>query len=779
MYQELIARKSDGRSQSLCQHSRNVAEVSGFISRYPNTSKLIAYLHDLGKSSTAFQNYINNGGERGSVIHAWQGAFLANELFLENSKVAILLKEIIGFCVTAHHNRLDDAVAPDGSTDYFDKFLNITESKYSFDDIKGKITKRAKAELQTLFNNAEFEISDLLTKIEKAYQDKNSANFALGMFIKYLFSCLVDADRLDAYLFGINEAYSYQPTNWDALVDIFENNISRFSNTSKINIIRKSVSDKCKAASDTSTGIYQFSVPTGGGKTLSSLRFALYHCKKHEKKRIIYVIPYLSIIEQTSKSLSNILNLPEDNEVIFEHHSNTIEPENEKTSEIKKLAAERWDNPIIITTMVQFMETVMSAKSGKLRKFASMADSVIIFDEIQSMPIKAIHCFNEVVTFLFKILNSTIILCSATQPTLENTQRKNLMLQENAKLIDCTDDFQDIKRVTVSVKSEKDFQTASDFIFEKAQVNGNCLVIVNTKKSALEIYNLLKIKSTDFKILHLSTSMCPSNREKIIDTMKDCLKKHKKIICVSTQLIEAGVDISFSCVVRAMSGLDSIAQAAGRCNRNGESVAPMTVYTFPLKDENLDKLIDIRSGKEITAQIIQNQTSDYDLLDEAIMTKYYKKYFAHKDGQMDYPTSDGETIYAMLSGNNYGKENYKNKTGNQFSHYISQAFRCADENFSMIEKNTKSVIVIFGESESLINEYRKQPVGILTKEKFKILKKLQKYSVSLYEWQMKKLIEQKAVSILDQETGIVILNFDYYSKETGIALESIQENLII
>ena len=182
---------------------------------------------------------------------------------------------------------------------------------------------------------------------------------------------------------------------------------------------------------------------------------------------------------------------------------------------------------------------------------------------------------------------------------------------------------------------------------------------------------------------------------------------------------------------------------------------------------------------QITEQIVQNETGDSDMLDEAIMTAYYQQYFARKDSQMDYPTKDGETVYAMLSGNDYGKQNYKNKTGNQFSHCISHAFHSADVNFSVIDKNTKSVVVIFGKSESLLEEYRKLPAGIFTKEKIRILKKLQKYSVSLYEWQLKKLTEQKAVSILDEETGIIIIGINYYSPTTGVVLEAIQDNLIV
>lgn len=634
------------------------------------------------------------------------------------------------------------------------------------------------SELQILFEKAKTEIAEIITKIQAVYRNFDSANFALGLFVKYLFSCLVDADRFDAYLFEINELYSCRPAEWEPLINVFEDNISKFPNTSKIDSIRRRVSEKCKTAADKGTGIYQLSVPTGGGKTLSTFRFALHHCKKYSKKRIIYVIPYLSIIEQTAKNLKDILNLTEDNEIIFEHHSNIMEPEDEKASIIRKLSAARWDSPIIITTMVQFMETVMSSKSGMLRKFAAMADSVIIFDEIQTIPVKAIHCFNEVVTFLSKLLNSTIVLCSATQPTLEATQRKNLLLENNSKLIDCTDDFGDIKRVKVEVEGEKDYEYASSFILEKAQINDNCLVIVNKKRSAFEIYNRLKSRYTEFEILHLSTSMCPMHRLQVVEQIKCNLKNHKKTICVSTQLIEAGVDISFSCVIRAMAGLDSIAQASGRCNRNGESINPKTVYTFLLKDENLDMLNDIKSGQETALQILRNKTNNSDLLGEETMIEYYRCYFAQKGSQMNYPIANSD-IYSMLAENNYSKENYRNRTGKSFSHLISQAFHSADESFKMIDNNTKSVVVIFGESEELIEEYRKLPTGIFSKEKIKILNKLQKYSVPLYEWQLKKLAEQRAVYPLDEETGICILSKTYYSLETGVVLNAVQEDFIV
>lgn len=780
MFQNAVARKrNDGAIQSLQEHSKNVAMISAAISHYPNVSKLLAYLHDLGKLSTDFQDYILNGGERGSVIHAWQGAFLAGELFKDDSETAKLLKEIIGFCVAAHHNHLEDGVSSDGTTDHFDKFFNASAEKYSLHTIREKITKTEKAELQALFEHAKQEINSVISQIHEIYKDYDSANFALGLFVKYLFSCFVDADRLDAYLFDVNEQYEEPNVSWEHLIQVFEGRISRFEIRNEMDMIRKSVSEKCRDAAERETGIYQLSVPTGGGKTFSSFRFALHHAQRKGKKRIIYVIPYLSIIDQTARNLREILGLQEDNLVIFEHHSNIMEPEDEEAAEIRKLTTARWDSPIIITTMVQFLETVMSSKSGKLRKLHSMADSVIIFDEIQSIPVKAIHCFNEIVTFLSKILNATVILCSATQPAFEYTKRKNLMLSEPAKLIECRDDFKNMKRVTVCPVGEKDFESASDFILEKAEENENCLVIVNTKVSALKIFECLKHKTDDFQILHLSTSMCPAHRLQQISKMEKCLKNNQKIICVSTQLIEAGVDVSFACVVRTMAGLDSIAQAAGRCNRNGESTIPKKVYAFALKDENLDKLLDIKSGKEATMQIIQNYHDEQDLLDEEVMTEFYKKYFSKKGDQMDYPTKEVQTIYSMLSGNKYGKKNYQNRTGNPFPYCIPYAFHSADKNFSVIDDNTKSVVVIFGDSERLIDAYRKEPEGIFTKEKARILKQLQKYSVSLYEWQLKRYMEENALYTLDEDTGVIILARNYYSQEVGIVFDADEDELIV
>lgn len=787
MNADLIARKNiKGEIQSLSDHAHKVADISKHSSHFPNTSELLAMLHDLGKATKKFQRYITEGvGERGSVIHAWQGAMLANELFQDdNSKAGLLLKDALSFCVTAHHNQLADGVSPDGSTDYFDKLSNTQAQQYAYEEVKEALSQEDKNELSLLFTKAKQETEELLYRIGNTYEPARSKNFAIGLFIKYLFSCLVDADRFDAYLFDTGEKFNPQAFAWAGLTDVFEQRISAFSHTREIDFIRKSVSEKCKGAASKETGIYQLSVPTGGGKTLSSLRFAMHHSIEQDKKRIIYVIPYLSIIDQTAKEIRNILDLPLENNILFEHHSNITEPEDDTASDIRKLSSARWDSPIIVTTMVQFLESVMSAKSGDLRKFASMADAVIIFDEIQSLPTKSVHCFNEVVSFLSAILNTTILLCSATQPTLEETQRRNLLLHREPYLIDCKDDFKDIKRVTISPEKDKDYEEAGAFVLQKALDNGNCLVIVNTKKSASQIYKNLLGNTEGFKVLHLSTAMCPAHRSQTIEEIKVGLRNSEKIICVSTQLIEAGVDISFTCVIRAMAGLDSIAQAAGRCNRNGESPDPKIVYTFALNEEDLGKLNDIKDGQELTKQIIETKNPDLELIDDSIMHHYYVKYFEKKEknGELDYPVKYDTTLYRMLSDNKLGRDYYQNRTGKQFQHMVPQAFRTAGEEFYVIEKNTRTVIALFNNTkvekkedqvDNLVDAYNKQPKDVFTKEKLKVLKKLQQYSVSLFEHEYNKLRNAGALHPLDEDSGVMLLCTSYYSQETGVILEPI------
>ncbi|MCL2427484.1 MAG: CRISPR-associated helicase Cas3' [Oscillospiraceae bacterium] len=761
--------------QLLGDHLYNVAELSAEFSICKNISKLSGLLHDIGKASFRFQDYIMNGGKRGSVIHSMQGAFLVDEITSNPADVAdILLKEIVAQVVEAHHNHLKDGVSPDGEKLFYDRLKSKEDEKYSYQEVKQNIEEtlsQLQKDIDDIISLAKEDIVNILTIIWEEYNQPESAQFVLGLLVKHLYSCLIDADRLEAYLSDIEEQYDPITPDWEGFINTFEDSLLNFSSQkNKMSTIRQEISRKCKEAATVGEGIYQLSVPTGGGKTLSSMRFALHHCRAKGKKRIIYVIPYLSIIDQTASELRKILNLSDDSEIILEHHSNVVplDGEDENTREARKLAAKRWDKPIIITTMVQFLETVMSSRASALRKLHSMSDAVIVFDEIQSIPIKSIHLFNETVSFLAKVCNSTILLCTATQPRLDKTERENLLIEQNPNLIDCSEMFDGIKRTAVVAEKEKNIEEFSAFILEKSIENGNCLAIVNTKKSAREIYEKLNDESC-YEIYHLSTSMCGAHRSVVIAKVREALEKKRKVICVTTQLIEAGVDISFSCVVRATAGLDSIVQAAGRCNRNGESVEPKKVYAVPLLGENLDKLEDIKIGKEITERLIyENQNTD--LMDPEILNKFYEYYFYNRRNIMDYRVNNDTTVYDMLSLNEIGKGNYKNTKGVDCSCFIVQAFNSADKEYCVIDRNTTSIVVYYSEAEELLDVLSKQPKNIITREKLDVLRKLEKFTVSLFSWEMDKL--EGAIHVIDEEFEIRTLDKAHYSSKLGVTLEA-------
>lgn len=773
----LYARKDEySNYQALSEHLNNVADLSVcFARRYRNLAKLSGVFHDVGKATKQFQDNLSAVNLiRGSIVHSLQGAFCISESSHETQS-EILSQELLELIIAGHHGGLADCVDLTGDRIFFDKMLEKDDEKYRYDEVKRNLNC---SDVSSLYNNCSTEIQNLLSIIKQSGFNKESANFALGLFVKYMYSCLIDADRLDAYLFDAKEAYAPNYMDWEPLINVFENAISNYDNTSEINKIRAEISDKCKNASKRETGIYRLSVPTGGGKTLSSLRFALHHAMESRKNRIIYVIPYLSITTQTVHTICDILNLNVDSEILLEHHSSVVAPETGEENDRSKFATARWDNPIIVTTMVQFLETVMSARGSDLRKFHNMEDSVIIFDEIQSLPINCIHLFNEIVSFLSKILNTTILLCTATQPLIDKTGRKNLLLSDNPDIIGDYKHYEEkFKRTNiVACNDEKTIGDFAQIVFKKAEENGSCLTIVNLKSEARDIYTAIKLIDTnnEFELVHLSTSMCGEHRKNALNKLKKLLVDNKKVICVSTQLIEAGVDISFACVVRAMAGIDSILQAAGRCNRNGESAESKDVYVFPIKDEKgLDKLTDIKQGKAVTERIIrENPNAEY--LSKEILDKFYLYYFFKRQNEMDYITEYG-TVYDMLSCNIKGKENYKNRTGQNYNHYLAQAFTTASDNFSVISNLTRSVVVYYKEAEELLDSLKTSDLV----EKIRIIRKLQSYLVSLFEHEYIDLSNKRAITLFDDDFGIYVLNQEYYSDEYGIVKEAEMQNLVV
>ncbi|HSV31346.1 MAG TPA: helicase-related protein, partial [Atribacteraceae bacterium] len=423
---------------------------------------------------------------------------------------------------------------------------------------------------------------------------------------------------------------------------------------------------------------------------------------------------------------------------ILEHHSNFITPDDESEAQTYRFLTDRWNQPIIITTMVQFLESVYSHKGGNLRKLHNMMNAVFIFDEVQSLPVKCVHLFNNTINYLRTFGNCTALLCTATQPLIDKVERPIHFSSPSELIADTGEAFKKLKRTRIvdsTVKSGYSTEALRDFVLEKLDAVGNCLVILNTKKDVANLYRAVKNyinedKETQIKLVHLSTSMCPAHRMEAIDSMQQeegnkKMLKRERILCISTQLIEAGVDISFACVVRALAGLDSIAQAAGRCNRNGEEPNGREVYIVNLAEENLSKLPDIKCGSDVTSRILDEPVDD--LLSHAVMNRYYQEYFYKRRDKMDYSYNNGY-IYDLLSENKKGSGTYINSGDKAPFPALRQAFQTAGEQFYVIEKGTAAVLVPYGRGTEIAEKYSAAKL----RNKSKLLREMGRYSVSLY-----------------------------------------------
>ena len=375
----LLARKDEeGNTQALYDHLHGAGRLaSGFEDEFADISRTAAVLHDVGKVAQQFQTYLlSDDGHRGDVQHARQGAFVVNDFFESKGEIEEIAKEILELAISKHHGGLPDCIDESGNRAFL---LGFTESdksneKYAYQEIKRGLNGLA-LDLQSNFRGSAEDIACFLKKIKSLRLSKDSIYFYLGLLVKLIYSRLVDADRTDAACFETRKQYRPNAVDWQNLISRLDKNMRSFDSSSEINRIRHQINEQCCLAGARETGIYRLSIPTGGGKTLASLNFALHHALKTGKRRIIYVIPYLSITTQTAKTFRDVLGLNSDSDVLLEHYSTagmqrSADVADNASSEFedagehqRKLAAERWDNPIIVTTMVEFLETVMSDKT--------------------------------------------------------------------------------------------------------------------------------------------------------------------------------------------------------------------------------------------------------------------------------------------------------------------------------------------------------------------------------------------------------------------------------
>lgn len=701
-----IAHIIGNKEQSILEHLENVAQMmTEFCKDYDipgidmgRYAYEVGLSHDIGKYSEAFQRKIQNNLSI-RVDHATAGA---RELCIKGMPEA-------SFAVAGHHGGI-----PNGR-DNTERDLITRLQKRDLDEYK---EYKDEISLECLGRPQ-------LSGIEQSF------------FIRMLFSALVDADFLDTEKFMssgsiVRGEYDSMNTLYERIMDYIEPWLKAEENSSEINRIRTEILKKCLDKGREKKGFFSLTVPTGGGKTISSLAFAIKHAMANGMERIIYVIPYTSIIEQNVEVFRKILG----DKNVLAHYGNAfvdMEKKNEEFYEKHKLSTENWDAPIIVTTNVQFFESLYSNKTSKCRKLHNIANSAIIFDEVQMIPLTYLMPCTSVVRSLVQNYNASIVLCTATQPALEKWLEPFLVHEicENHEEL-----FQVLKRTSI----KKMGKISQNELVEKMTSCEQVLTIVNTKKKAQEIYQDLP----DEGRIHLSTNMLPLHRKQTIQRIKELLKEGKVCRVVATSLVEAGVDIDFPVVFRQEAGLDSIIQAAGRCNREGgRKKEESIVWVFGTEDSVPDTI-----ARNVT--MMKETMQKYQEYDDLEAIHYYFDSLQMLDiGNLD--------IHGIVQG-------FEKRLNG-----IEMPFQEVSKIFRLIESDTRTLIVpIDKEAGDLLDElYR----CIEAQENFRsVLRKLGNYSLNIYENEYKKMIED--LSAYEVMEGVAVLqNLSLYREDMGLYYE--------
>ncbi len=810
-------RASDQTPHLIGQHLTDVSKLSASLSRKLNVGcagELIGLLHDLGKYSKEFQNYIKSAlglvncdeddyidanAQRGKVDHSSAGAQYIWRGLSEKGLIEARIAQILALCVASHHSGLIDCLDVGGEDNFSRRMAKATQKTHleevsqSADE---EILARADALLSTPDLIAELRslVSSILATNKETYRGKHrNAQQQIGLAVRFLFSCLIDADRIDTADFEHKRVKQYRPNGdyaeWPILVERLERKLAAMPPTRPIDNLRNDISQHCLDAATRPGGAYTLTVPTGGGKTLASLRFALHHAAQRKLDRVIYVIPFTSIIEQNAQVVRDILepaDAPEDDgKVVLEHHS-SITPEQQTWRE--KILCENWDAPVVYTTMVQFLETLFGAGTRGARRMHQLANAVLIFDEVQTLPIKCTHLFNNAINFLTEQCNSTVVLCTATQPLLDKVASEKGAIRLAAQheiMPDVHQLFADLKRVDMRDQRKPGGWEAAEvaqLALDELARAGSSLVIVNTKRAAQAVFQHCRAQLVPSEAFHLSTDMCPAHRKAELAKVRARLAEGLPTLCVSTQLIEAGVDVDFGVVIRYLAGLDSIAQAAGRCNRNGRPEPGIVHVVNPRpEDEKLTSLPDIAKGRDITLRVLDDYAAAParyadNLFGPIALGDFYKYYFFERQGEMDYsvPASalgQDDTLANLLAENTVAVADSHRKHGRAPERLLNQSFMAAAKAFKAIDAPTQGVVVPYGKEGADIIARLHAAFDI--ELDVPLLRRAQQFTVNVFPNVLEKLKKAGAVKEAKPETRILTLDPRYYSPQFGLSTEPV------
>ena len=770
--------------QTLKAHSESSGKYAAEALRCINSDEVglfCGYIHDIGKATEKFFKYIqpDNTLRRGEVNHTFAAV---RYIFEMSADIDEVVRELLAYAVGAHHGQFD-AINSDHKNGFEHRLtkegIDYGEARKSFNEYCF-----SDAELNDRFERA---AEQLTAKVDSiiARNPINSRRqleeyaFQLGLLARLLLSAVIEGDRRDTAEFMENMKFPHPEADWDKCLQSIETKLGNFSNIRPIDRARAQISDICRAAAEEEPGIFRPNVPTGAGKTLSGLRFAVAHAKTHRKKRIIFTSPLLSILDQNAKIIREFIG---DDNIITEHHSNVALDE-DNADELKRaqLLTENWSSSVIITTLVQLLDTLFAGKTSCIRRMHALCDSVIVIDEVQTVPNEMLSLFNTAVNFLSEVCGATIVLCSATQPCLEQTAHP---MTENIKDIVPFDGalWNVFKRTQIIDRDGMRLDAIPSFISEQLDRTDSLLVICNLKKRAAYLFN--EIHAENAAVSHLSAGMCMAHRKSVISEINSALERKRKnpdapkVVCISTQVIEAGVDVSFGCVIRLCAGLDSVIQAAGRCNRNGELNGAADVFIINCRGEDLGMLRSIKDGKMACMSLL----SDYKYhpekypsgltSDEAVYA-YYKKLYIQSDiGAQDMPIKiDGSpfTLFDLLSlDRTYANAPYLKANGEKYA--LTQAFKTAGNSFSVFGSNTTDVIVPYGEGKELITALCSKEAAENIKYLKKLIRKARAYTVSLYENQRRVLADNGALHPVADGVALA-LSEEFYNKNSGLNLD--------
>lgn len=679
-----VRRNDDGSfvTHHLEDHLRAVGELAGeFASTFgaSDWGQLAGLWHDLGKYSAAFQSYIARGsgfdpeahieGRKGRVNHSSAGALHAVETLGGKGR-------LLAYLIAGHHAGLPDWHSDEHALASLSHRLGERQHLHAISEVNIPVTI----------------LDPAITPSAKPL----AGEVGLALWLRMLFSCLVDGDFLDTEQFmACEKALSRgQFSSLDTLLDKLDHHMTKLiadAMPTHVNRVRAEVHRQCCARASDPPGIFSLTVPTGGGKTLSGMAFALRHAVQYNKRRIIYVIPYTSIIEQTAGVFRGIFG-----ESVVEHHSN-LDPDKETAK--SRLASENWDAPVIVTTNVQFLESLFAARTSSCRKLHNIVNSVVVLDEAQLLNPEFLQPIMDVLNLLTQHYGVTFVLSTATQPALHSREGFGWSFKGLNGVREIMTDpdalYRDLERVTVEMPIDYHTRREWSDLAVELRTHESVLTVVNTRRDCRELHRLMPEGT-----IHLSAAMCGEHRSQVIEGVRERLKQKLPTRVISTQLVEAGVDIDFPVVYRALSGLDSIAQAAGRCNREGEATRGKVIVFVPPKSSPPGTL---RRAEQTTVSLLSGSTNDP--MARELFTRYFEQFYVKAD------SLDKLGINDLLT---------------RDARELKVQFRTAAEKFKLIDDvESQSILVWYGESPVLIGKLRKDGP-----ERW-LMRKLQRYSVNI------------------------------------------------